>query len=127
MRFSGWPPAVGQTALARHEGLCVVTTVAIQGDEQPAEESMARIQVIGGGLAGPEAALTAARLGCEVDLYEMRRLVDGELLFDARAPDDRFRRIGLFEFAEERIGVDGAVAAEAGDAEGWFGSAAHCR
>ena len=31
-----------------------------------------RIRVIGGGLAGPEAALIAARLGCEVDLYEMR-------------------------------------------------------
>ncbi len=31
-----------------------------------------RIRVIGGGLAGPEAALTAARLGAEVDLYEMR-------------------------------------------------------
>lgn len=30
------------------------------------------IRVIGGGLAGPEAALTAARLGCDVDLYEMR-------------------------------------------------------
>jgi methylenetetrahydrofolate--tRNA-(uracil-5-)-methyltransferase len=34
--------------------------------------------VIGGGLAGPEAALTAARLGCEVDLYEMRAIVDGK-------------------------------------------------
>jgi methylenetetrahydrofolate--tRNA-(uracil-5-)-methyltransferase len=34
--------------------------------------------VIGGGLAGPEAALTAARLGCEVDLYEMRAVVDGK-------------------------------------------------
>ncbi len=33
---------------------------------------MSRIKVIGGGLAGPEAALTAARLGAEVDLYEMR-------------------------------------------------------
>jgi methylenetetrahydrofolate--tRNA-(uracil-5-)-methyltransferase len=33
---------------------------------------MGRIRVIGGGLAGPEAALTAARLGVEVDLYEMR-------------------------------------------------------
>ncbi|MGC2161908.1 MAG: methylenetetrahydrofolate--tRNA-(uracil(54)-C(5))-methyltransferase (FADH(2)-oxidizing) TrmFO [Silvibacterium sp.] len=31
-----------------------------------------RIRIIGGGLAGPEAALTVARLGCEVDLYEMR-------------------------------------------------------
>jgi methylenetetrahydrofolate--tRNA-(uracil-5-)-methyltransferase len=36
-----------------------------------------RIRVIGGGLAGPEAALTAARLGCEVDLYEMRAIIDG--------------------------------------------------
>jgi methylenetetrahydrofolate--tRNA-(uracil-5-)-methyltransferase len=33
---------------------------------------MKRIRVIGGGLAGPEAALHAARMGCEVDLYEMR-------------------------------------------------------
>jgi methylenetetrahydrofolate--tRNA-(uracil-5-)-methyltransferase len=31
-----------------------------------------RIRIIGGGLAGPEAALTAARMGAEVDLYEMR-------------------------------------------------------
>ncbi len=34
--------------------------------------------MIGGGLAGPEAALTAARLGCEVDLYEMLAVVDGK-------------------------------------------------
>jgi methylenetetrahydrofolate--tRNA-(uracil-5-)-methyltransferase len=33
---------------------------------------MKKIKIIGGGLAGPEAALTAARLGCDVDLYEMR-------------------------------------------------------
>jgi methylenetetrahydrofolate--tRNA-(uracil-5-)-methyltransferase len=39
-----------------------------------------KIRVIGGGLAGPEAALTAARLGCEVDLYEMRAVVDGKPL-----------------------------------------------
>jgi methylenetetrahydrofolate--tRNA-(uracil-5-)-methyltransferase len=31
-----------------------------------------RVKVIGGGLAGPEAALTAARMGAQVDLYEMR-------------------------------------------------------
>ncbi|MEO6804827.1 MAG: methylenetetrahydrofolate--tRNA-(uracil(54)-C(5))-methyltransferase (FADH(2)-oxidizing) TrmFO [Edaphobacter sp.] len=31
-----------------------------------------RIRIIGGGLAGPEAALQAAKSGCEVDLYEMR-------------------------------------------------------
>ena len=37
-----------------------------------------RVRVIGGGLAGPEAALTAARLGCQVDLYEMRAVVDGK-------------------------------------------------
>jgi methylenetetrahydrofolate--tRNA-(uracil-5-)-methyltransferase len=31
-----------------------------------------KIKVIGGGLAGPEAALQAARAGCDVTLYEMR-------------------------------------------------------
>ncbi len=36
-------------------------------------ERVKTIRVIGGGLAGPEAALTAASLGCEVELYEMRR------------------------------------------------------
>jgi methylenetetrahydrofolate--tRNA-(uracil-5-)-methyltransferase len=35
-------------------------------------ERRKRIKVIGGGLAGPEAALQAAKFGCEVDLYEMR-------------------------------------------------------
>jgi methylenetetrahydrofolate--tRNA-(uracil-5-)-methyltransferase len=39
---------------------------------------MNKIRVIGGGLAGPESALIAARLGCEVDLYEMRTEVDGK-------------------------------------------------
>ncbi len=33
---------------------------------------MKKVKVIGGGLAGPEAALQAAALGCEVTLYEMR-------------------------------------------------------
>ena len=33
---------------------------------------MKKIRIIGGGLAGPEAALQAASLGCNVDLYEMR-------------------------------------------------------
>ena len=37
-----------------------------------------KIRVLGGGLAGPEAALTAARLGCEVELYEMRAVIDGK-------------------------------------------------
>jgi len=35
---------------------------------------MKKVKVIGGGLAGPEAALQAASLGCEVILYEMRPL-----------------------------------------------------
>ncbi len=33
---------------------------------------MKQIRIIGGGLAGPEAALQAAALGCQVALYEMR-------------------------------------------------------
>jgi methylenetetrahydrofolate--tRNA-(uracil-5-)-methyltransferase len=42
-----------------------------------------KLRVIGGGLAGPEAALTAARFGCRVDLYEMRAVVDGQLRLTA--------------------------------------------
>ena len=42
-------------------------------------QETARVSVIGGGLAGPEAALMAARRGCRVDLYEMRSVVDGTL------------------------------------------------
>src|SRR3982074_2520158 len=34
--------------------------------------TITRIRVIGGGLAGPEAALQAAKRGCQVELYEMR-------------------------------------------------------
>ncbi|NYF79311.1 methylenetetrahydrofolate--tRNA-(uracil(54)-C(5))-methyltransferase (FADH(2)-oxidizing) TrmFO [Granulicella arctica] len=33
---------------------------------------MKKIKIIGGGLAGPEAALQAAKFDCDVDLYEMR-------------------------------------------------------
>lgn len=40
--------------------------------EQSGRGATERIRVIGGGLAGPEAALMAARLGVAVDLYEMR-------------------------------------------------------
>ena len=38
------------------------------------------IRVIGGGLAGTEAALTLARLGYEVDLFELRREQAGEMI-----------------------------------------------
>lgn len=41
-------------------------------DGQVREGKTRRIKVVGGGLAGPEAALQAARFGCEVDLFEMR-------------------------------------------------------
>jgi methylenetetrahydrofolate--tRNA-(uracil-5-)-methyltransferase len=37
-----------------------------------AVKTIKKIKVIGGGLAGPEAALQAAAAGCEVHLYEMR-------------------------------------------------------
>jgi methylenetetrahydrofolate--tRNA-(uracil-5-)-methyltransferase len=77
MLWSGWPPAVRQTALALHED----RELLVQGQGLAADANgdiMTRIRVIGGGLAGPEAALTAARLGCDVDLYEMRAVVDGK-------------------------------------------------
>src|SRR6478609_8574003 len=47
----------------------------MRGSRRPASynrDTGMRIRVIGGGLAGPEAALMAAALGAEVVLYEMR-------------------------------------------------------
>jgi methylenetetrahydrofolate--tRNA-(uracil-5-)-methyltransferase len=49
--------------------------------------------VIGGGLAGPEAALVAARRGCEVDLYEMRTVVDGKLRSTPAHETDSFAEL----------------------------------
>jgi methylenetetrahydrofolate--tRNA-(uracil-5-)-methyltransferase len=40
--------------------------------QQKNTQQKKKINIIGGGLAGPEAALQAAALGCEVHLYEMR-------------------------------------------------------
>jgi len=49
------------------------------GENEPKASAPPQVvRVIGGGLAGPEAALTAARHGCQVDLYEMRAMVDGQ-------------------------------------------------
>src|SRR6185503_4999565 len=42
------------------------------GPQRARRAEIMKIRVIGGGLAGPEAALTIARRGLEVDLYEMR-------------------------------------------------------
>jgi methylenetetrahydrofolate--tRNA-(uracil-5-)-methyltransferase len=69
---------VGQAALERHEPRGLPICALRRGDKTAAEDEMTKICVIGGGLAGPEAALTAARLGCEVDLYEMRAMVNGK-------------------------------------------------
>ena len=48
--------------------LCVCLKIGSGGITLTAK----KIKVIGGGFAGPEAALQAAALGCEVTLYEMR-------------------------------------------------------
>jgi methylenetetrahydrofolate--tRNA-(uracil-5-)-methyltransferase len=52
-----------------------------------------KIRVIGGGLAGPEAALVAARHGCEVDLYELRTVVDGKLRSTPAHETDSFAEL----------------------------------
>jgi methylenetetrahydrofolate--tRNA-(uracil-5-)-methyltransferase len=60
----------------RHDNREGEPTTAFSGPKAAAPPQVVRI--IGGGLAGSEAALTAARLGCQVDLYEMRTVVDGK-------------------------------------------------
>jgi methylenetetrahydrofolate--tRNA-(uracil-5-)-methyltransferase len=51
------------------------------------------IRVIGGGLAGPEAALVAARQGCEVELFEMRTVVEGTLRSTPAHQTDSFAEL----------------------------------
>ncbi len=75
-----------------------------------------RIRVIGGGLAGPEAALTAARLGCEVDLYEMRAVVDGKPRLTPAHQTTDFGELVCSNSLKSESPNDRAVAAEAGDA-----------
>ena len=69
------------------------------------------IKVIGGGLAGPEAALTAARLGCHVELYEMRRAGSQLIaLADATAvPAGHALAVDRVEFSKK---IAEAIAAE---------------
>src|ERR1700722_13519435 len=55
---------------SRHKPLCWKTLTQKQRRRRAVRTR--RIRIIGGGLAGPEAALQAAKRGCEVDLYEMR-------------------------------------------------------
>lgn len=52
-----------------------------------------RLRVIGGGLAGPEAALMAARQGCQVELYEMRAVVNGSLRSTPAHQTDSFAEL----------------------------------
>ncbi len=58
---------------------------------------MKKIHVIGGGLAGPEAALQAASLGCDVILSEMRPAP-----LHRSPPDLRLRRARLLQLPQER-------------------------
>ena len=92
-----------------------------------AEDKMTKIRVIGGGLAGPEAALTAARLGCEVDLYEMRAMVDEKPRLTPAHQTTDFGELVCSNSLKSESRQHRAVAAEAGDAARGLGAFEHCR
>ena len=85
-----------------------------------------RIRVIGGGLAGPEAALTAARLGCEVDLYEMRAVVDGKPRLTPAHQTTDFGELVCSNSLKSESEWTRAVASQARNAARGFGAFAHC-
>jgi len=95
-------PAIG---FYQEMGAAMMTewrTMRVTGKRSPdsrlaANTMTSRIKVIGGGLAGPEAALQAVRRGCNVTLYEMAPapLYRG-------APDRRLRRACLLQLAQVR-------------------------
>jgi len=74
---------------------------------QPADEPK-RVVVVGGGLAGCEAARVAAMRGHQVTLLEQGKRLGGQLLIAAKAPGrDSFEDQVIFEENEmARLGVD---------------------
>ena len=70
------------------------------------EHDVGSIHIIGGGLAGCEAAWQVARAGGRAVLYEMRPRAT-----DARAQDRRAGRVGVQQFAQERAGERRSLAA----------------
>jgi len=86
---------------------------------------MKKIRIIGGGLAGPEAALTAARLGCEVDLYEMRTVMEGKPHLTPAHQTTEFGELVCSNSLKSESPKHCAVAAEAGDATRGLGADAH--
>ena len=79
---------------------------------------MKKIKIIGGGLAGPEAALQAASLGCDVALYEMRphRSTEAHQTAD-------FAELVCSNSLKSESENTAPLAAEAGNAPGGFCSA----
>jgi 2,4-dienoyl-CoA reductase-like NADH-dependent reductase (Old Yellow Enzyme family)/thioredoxin reductase len=78
-----------------------------QNDYAPAEKSK-RVVVVGGGLAGCEAARIAAQRGHKVTLFEQGRRLGGQLNLAAKAPgrDDFEDQIYFEENEMERTGVE---------------------
>ncbi len=74
---------------------------------QPAEQAK-RVVVVGGGLAGCEAARIAAMRGHEVILLDQNKRLGGQLLIAARSPgrDDFEDQVYFEENEMQRVGVD---------------------
>jgi len=85
-----------------------------QNDYRRADQSK-RVVVVGGGLAGCEAARIAAERGHEVTLFEQGKRLGGQLNLSSRAPgrDDFEDQIYFEENQLERLGVDVKLQADA--------------
>jgi 2,4-dienoyl-CoA reductase-like NADH-dependent reductase (Old Yellow Enzyme family)/thioredoxin reductase len=81
---------------------------------RPAEKPK-RVVVVGGGLAGCEAARVAAMRGHKVTLFERGKRLGGQLLIAAKAPgrDDFEDQVYFEENEMERLGVDVRLGATA--------------
>jgi 2,4-dienoyl-CoA reductase (NADPH2) len=71
-------------------------------------ESKKRIMVVGGGPAGLECAVTAAKRGHEVTIYEREDHLGGQLIYAAREPSGSNKFMDLIRYYEgqiEKLGI----------------------
>jgi 2,4-dienoyl-CoA reductase (NADPH2) len=75
---------------------------------QPARQSR-RVLVVGGGPGGLEAALVAARRGHEVELWERRPQLGGQLLAASREPSGGKVFLGLIDYYARQLEIAGVT------------------
>lgn len=109
-----WGHATAATESGRQEPITCAINPSVGREKEteirPAEVKK-RVMIVGGGIAGLEAARVAAERGHHVTLYEKDETVGGQLQIAAKAPgrQDMAEPVRWYERQLERLGVEVCV------------------